>query len=466
MNIKNRFREKQRFFFKVTRTVYFLFLIVLLIGVSAIPTFLGFKQPIFTLHSANFFATPLGQAVFNHTYGGDGRDLGESIIELSSGEFVIAGTTDSDTSGESDMWLVKTDAGFNYIWEKKFGGSEREEGEAVIECSDGGFAITGSTETYTLDFVDIWLVRTEADGSRRWSYNYGTPNSDRSYSVVECEDGGFLIAGDAYKDNNEFDLFLIKTHADGTEEWRLLHDENKWDHAEAIIECSSGGYAIAGWTGDEFDNGMWFLRIDSGGNIEGNYIYGGGENDWGYSLVESPEGNFAIVGDSMTDSAGETDVFFILADEMGEILQSRRYGSIYRDHGRSIDNCEDGGFIIGGSSATSDSYIYDVYCLRIDDSGSLLWSETYGAPHDDWGSSIVACDAWGYAIAGSTRNYGANDYNMWLLRVIDPGSDVSIPGFPEMAIMLGLALAVLFMTVRRHRKKTKIRKYHHLAKNE
>ncbi|MFQ6124580.1 MAG: hypothetical protein ACE5R6_08260 [Candidatus Heimdallarchaeota archaeon] len=156
-----------------------------------------------------------GEVEWNQTYGGASGDAAASVIQMLDGGYVLAGYTWSFGAGESDAWLVKTDACGKPQWNQTYGGSDLEYASG-IPTADGGFALTGFTESYGAGRRDAWLVKTDAQGVGQWNRTYGGAQGDYAYSVIETVDGGFALAGrTASYGAGGYDAWVVKTDAWG-----------------------------------------------------------------------------------------------------------------------------------------------------------------------------------------------------------------------------------------------------------
>jgi len=157
-----------------------------------------------------------GNPTSNKMFGGTGFDRGKSVQELSEGGFILVGETTSYGAGGSDIWLIKTDSNLNEIWSKTFGGSGDEYGESVLQTSDGGFIIAGSTTSYGAGGSDVWLVKTDSGGNETWSKTFGDAEDDAGNAVIETSEGGFAITGRIKSvEYGTSDIFLIVTNENG-----------------------------------------------------------------------------------------------------------------------------------------------------------------------------------------------------------------------------------------------------------
>ena len=190
---------------------------------------------------------------FVKTFGGSGSEYVRSVQRTTDGGYIITGGTDSFGNGNYDVWLIKTDSQGQEEWNQTFGGSEWDFGYSVQQTNDGGYIITGSTESFGNGMIDVWLIKTDSNGDEEWNQTFGGSESDVGSSVQQTTDGGYIIVG----------TFLIKTDSNGNEEWI-----NENIYGSSVQQTTDGGYIITGET-NSFGNGMidvWLIKTDSEGN--------------------------------------------------------------------------------------------------------------------------------------------------------------------------------------------------------
>jgi hypothetical protein len=194
-----------------------------------------------------------GDVDWMRTFGGIELDGGDCVQQTADGGYILTGYTESfDPGGNGDVWLVKTDAEGNELWNTAFGGSYRDWGKGVLQTSDGGFVITGSTSSYGAGDGDVWLIKTDASGKEQWSRTFGGSCWDEGKSVVQTADGGYFITGDyTDPDRQDAELYMVKTDAGGIEEWSYIIDHgNRTDSGSYGIQTTDGGYLVTGETGE------------------------------------------------------------------------------------------------------------------------------------------------------------------------------------------------------------------------
>ncbi|BDQ02280.1 MAG: hypothetical protein KatS3mg037_0855 [Ignavibacterium sp.] len=133
--------------------------------------------------------------VWNKFFGGTDVDRGLSVKQTSDGGYILTGYTASSGAGLDDLLLIKTDSLGNAQWQNTFGGSGRDYGNSVIQSSDGGFVVTGYTLSYGAGGDDLWIVKTNELGNQLWSKTLGGAQSDVGNYLIETSDGSFVITG-------------------------------------------------------------------------------------------------------------------------------------------------------------------------------------------------------------------------------------------------------------------------------
>ncbi|MBN2380073.1 hypothetical protein JXM67_09765 [candidate division WOR-3 bacterium] len=149
-----------------------------------------------------------GHSLWSHFYGGERNDHGFWIEEIRDGGFIITGYTESFGAGGADVWLLRLDSLGDSVWARTYGGIGKDLGYEVHQTFDGGYVIVGSTESFGVLGSDLWLLKTDTAGDTLWTRRYGFEWNDWGASVAQAPDGGFMVAGTTegyrYKDMGFF----------------------------------------------------------------------------------------------------------------------------------------------------------------------------------------------------------------------------------------------------------------------
>ncbi len=398
-------------------------------------------------------------ALWIQIYGGAGSEWGHSVIECTGGGFALAGHTNSLGSGDRDAWLIRTDANGNHQWNQTFGGADRDESYFMVECTGGGFALAGFTYTFGAGASDAYLIRTDSTGNQQWTQTFGGPARDETIPVVECSDGGFALGGYTYSFGaGGSDVWLLRTDSNGNHLWNQTFGGANNDEAWGMAPCVDGGFVLVGITESygAGDSDIYVVRTDSNGALQWNQSYGGSDEEWGVSIAELSNGDFIISGRTESFGAGFGDAWLIRTDSTGNALWNRTIGGTLDDMGQGVIECSDGGFALICETQSHGAGSYDAWLLRIDEDGNTLWSRIFGESGSDEAFVVTESSTGDYVITGSTESYGSTLRDIWLIHVSGtaPTTPPAIPGFPWLAIITTLTATLSLTLLQRRRRNT------------
>jgi hypothetical protein len=350
--------------------------------------------------------------MWKKTLGGSGSGSGNSVQQTTDGGFIIAGYTSIYGAGNRDVYLIKTDGLGNLVWENTFGGIDYDNGESVQQTTDGGFIIAGSTKSYGAGVIDVYLIKTDGLGNLVWENTFGGNDGDIGHSVQQTTDGGFIISGVTWSYGAGLsDVYLIKTDASGNLVWEKTFGGTGGDWGQSVQQTTDGGFIIAGGT-DSYGAGnrdVYLIKTDASGNLVWEKTFGGSYHEFGYSVQQTTDGGFIISGDESSFGAGGYDVYLIKTDASGNLVWEKTFGGTGSDRGRSVQQTTDGGYIIVRTHIWWELLwvYYDLYLIKTDSSGNLVWEKTLGRKEYS-GNSVQQTTDGGYIIAGWTGRSGSS----------------------------------------------------------
>ena len=321
-----------------------------------------------------------GVASFEKTYGGTNDDGGFSVQQILDGGYIIAGGTSFYGSGEADVYLIKVDYTGATQWTKTYGGTNDDGGVAVQQTSDDGYIIAGYTESYGVGGSDVYLIKVDNTGATQWTKTYGGMNDDFGYSVQQTSDGGYIIAGQTDPLGTGInDVYLIKVDSTGATQWIKTYGGTNYDGwGYPVQQTSDDGYIIAGVTSSYGAGGVdvYLLKVENTGATEWSRTYGGTNDDCGYSVQQTSDGGYIIVGGTYSYGAGWSDVYLLKVDNTGTTQWSKTYGGTNYDAGYSVQQTSDDGYIIAGVTYSYGAGGSDVYLLKVDNTGAISPTST------------------------------------------------------------------------------------------
>ncbi len=381
-------------------------------------------------------ASPVRAAsTWEKTFGGTMDDIMYAVRPTSDGGFIATGVTNTydqskpyvELADYGDVWLLKADSQGNEQWEKTFSsGNNLDVGYDVQQTDDGGYVITGWYNSlgvtpgvsYT-DTGDVWLIKTDAQGNEQWNRTFGGGGLDIGKSVRQTADGGYIIACDTKSFGAGYcDAMLIKIDASGIEQWQRTYGGWDGDYSCSVQQTSDGGYMFVGAT-CSYGAGMydaWLVKTDASGNEQWDKTFGGSSPDVGSSLSATTDGGYVIAGITFSYGVGG-DMWLIKIDSSGTEQWERTYGGAGEDVGRFACQTSDGGYMVIGYTNSFGSEGRDAYLLKTDSMGNEVWHTTVGGTGDDIALSVAQTGDGSYVLGGSTMSSGAGGADGWLVKV-------------------------------------------------
>jgi len=334
------------------------------------------------------------------------------IVDTRTSDFSV------DNGPNSNLFLVNETPGIQWI--RHFGAPDNsDDAKKVRLTSDGGYILVGETQSYTADHeFDAWLIKTDKNGNEEWNRTYGEVgflNWTEGFSVEQTQDGGYIFVGyrDIYKDQENTHAWVVKTTADGTEQWNKMY--NNSFRGECIQQTTDGGYII---TGDSLLMDTWVCRIDENGDIVWEQTFYKADSSMGTCVKQTPDGGFIVVG--RLDYPENETGFLIKTDADGHEQWNKTYGGFAPFSGfYSVQPLPDG-YIVAGCVCLDGLY-GQAWLVRTNEAGNVSWNRIFSFdPDSGAGASEVDCTSdGGFILAGdfvTTRSSG------WILKTDAEGN--------------------------------------------
>ncbi len=368
----------------------------------------------------NHFLRNTPEEEWNKTFGGANYDCGNYVYITSDGGYIITGRTESYGAGGSDVWLIKTNSNGIKEWDKTFGGSSSDFGWSVQQTNDEGYILTGGTSSYGDYSGDVWLIKTDVYGNKEWDNIFGGGNYDFAYSVQQTSDNGYIITGPTHSFGaGSSDAWLIKTISNGSKEWDVTFGGQHYDYSWSVKQTTDSGYIMTGRT-ESYGAGhgdVWLIKIDSNGSKEWDKTFGAWSFDSAESVQQTTDGGYIVAGFTNSYGAGWYDFWLIKTDSEGNKEWSKTFGGGSGDSCRSVQQTIDGGYILTGGTYSFGAGNSDVWVVKTDSNGNEEWNKTFGGSNYDSAESVQQTTDGGYIITGRTESFGAGGSDVWLIRI-------------------------------------------------
>ncbi len=357
------------------------------------------------------------------------------------------------------------------VWTKSYGGSLEDFVKDINQTTDGGYILAGGTESSDGDvtinhgFWDAWILKLDPQGNMDWQKSYGGSVFEGVNAIIQTKDEGYLFVantesndGDVSGNHGSSDAWVVKLDADGNIQWQKCFGGTKIETASDVLPDVDGGYIFVGYTqstdGDlanNFHHGsqdVWFVKIDSIGNIVSSHVFGGSGSDQGISFAMTFDGGYILSSVSSGGDDGDVansnyhgsgDYWILKLDSLNNIQWSKCYGGSYYELPTSICQLTNGNYIIAGYSESIDGDVtghhgtdtnYDYWIVEVDTAGGIQWQNSLGGSEDDRCYSVVELSDQTIMVAGSSLS--------------DDGDVSNNPGQSAWIVKLNLAGSILW----------------------
>lgn len=314
----------------------------------------------------------VGDTLFRKVIEREGARLDGGDIEvLPDGNVLMAATVYNPDSSIRDFLLVKVNTSGDSLWSKQYniGGGFKRLRDIEI-TGDNGIIMSGYVMSYpTPDSWDYYVVRTDSSGNLLWQNHYGDSSIvEQCYDVLPKSDGGYLLVG-----NNPQEIYLVEIDDNGNQLWDTTYGYSDLDFGNMIIECSDGGYMIAGKSFISFDNGEgYLLKTDSSLKREWDAFYEGPGSHNFWSIAEVADASYVIAGSGVSNS--KQDGWLLKVDLLGNEIWNHKYTpegtlNLQHDYFWDMSPTSDGGFIMCGQIDMGQSGTQDAWVVKVDSSG-------------------------------------------------------------------------------------------------
>ena len=319
---------------------------------------------------------------------------------------------------------------FSQTWEKTYDNGRGDQGHSVEQTNDGGYIVTGSTIIWSdsMGFhFQVYIIKTDNNGDTLWTKIYGGEDWDWGNSIQQTTDGGFIITGATYSLQTQTgDVYLIKTDENGDSLWTRTYGGVYVDVGRSVKQTTDDGFIITGYTRSSGTGSseVYLIKTDSNGDTLWTKTFGGEEDDKGWSVQQTNDGGYIITGYTLSFGVSYYyDVYLIKTDSNGDSLWTKVFNGGSSDMGYSVEQTTDGGYIISGVTWSSGYGNDDVYLIKTDCNGDTLWTKTFGGvAHESGLTSVQQTIDGGYIVTGTTTSFGNGNEDVFLIKTDSDGN--------------------------------------------
>ena len=385
-----------------------------------------------------------GDAItWDKTFGGNSEDMGFSIIQTENGGYAVSGYTMLDREKrkdtwraklgyivlteekKQDFWIIKIDKNGNMEWDETFGEKGTDIANSITQTKDRGYIIAGFIWTVYASKQDFWIIKLDENGNIEWGKTFDGDENDIAYSIIQTEDGGYAVAGSTgVRVWGETNCWVIKLDAKGNMEWDNNFGGTGWDEIYSIIQTKDGSFITTGcvWSKGAGRGDVRVAKLNKRGDLVWDKTFGGSENDEAYSIFQTNDGGYAIAGFTVLEDTGDRDIWVIKLDKEGNKVWDRTFGGTSEDWANSIIQNKNGNYVVAGWTKSMGAGKTDVWIVKLDKRGNLVWDKTFGGSENDEAHSIIQTNDGGYAVVGWTKSKGAGNSDVWVIKLDENGN--------------------------------------------
>jgi hypothetical protein len=420
------------------------------------------------------------------SYGGTQDERANSIIQTTDSGYAVAGWTHSTdwdikkNQGIYDFWILKLKQDGSIQWQKTLGGNGTDKAYSIVQTTDKGYIVAGSTNSTDGDVVglhgganppaDVWVVKLDSVGNVLWKNVYGGSGEDVGYDIIQTKDEGYILTGLTHSNDGDVeviqgggttDVWVVKLDKVGKIVWEKTYGGTWEDRGQTILEKPDGGYIFAGYTSSNdgqvsFKHRLnpknpsdktydfWVVSINDTGKIVWEKTYGGNELDGAYSMIATADGGYAVAGYATSNDGdvtglhgtGFSDAWVIKIKSTGELEWQKALGGTNDDAANSIIQTREGGYLIAGVTYSTDGDVAgfhggttDIWTAKLSATGALEWQKPIGGSADEGAYAIIQTFDRGFVLAGSTASndgdaeLGRGGQDIWIVKLaVDPNA--------------------------------------------
>lgn len=371
---------------------------------------------VFLVVSLFLFSLSLPAQDFMSVYSTDQIDFLMDAAELPDGHFMYVGYSNGLSQASTDMLLVKTDAYGEMLWARSLDDGMNQTLQKISAATEESVIVAGQTSPEGPGLLpDGFIAEVSNDGEIIWQRTLGGDQDDKIRSVSVLPEGGFLVSllSNSFSPNNDYDMVVAHLSPTGDLNWGRSYGSDGYDVPLKAIRHSNGDIFV--WGHQDTDESAAYdavlLRLDSNGNLIDQVSFGLPENELAWDMIEAPNGDLLLSGDTNGGAFGMNDTFVIRVTPQLEAIWSRQFGAASNEHGIHLSHIENDSFVMGGATASFGNGGLDLMMLHFNFDGNIKQVQAYGGDIKEVGHGMTRTSDDGILMVGETRSFGEGFYS-------------------------------------------------------
>ena len=301
-----------------------------------------------------------------------------------------------------------------------------DNGYSLKPTSDGGYIVAGYTASYGGGGKDVLLAKYDSTDKLEWNTTWGGTGTDLAYNVIQTSDGGYFLTGytTSYGGGGN-DILVLKYASTGSLSWAKTWGGSSTDNGWSSVQTSDGGYLTVGASSGFVAQGDGvIIKYSSDGSILWTRVTGNEGNQTYQDITRTSDGGYLVTGGGYANATYGFDTWLTKLDSSGNVSWTRTWGNTNADGVVTSIQTPDGGYFGVGNTAPTTSTQTDALLEKFDSSGGLTWARTWGGADYDYAFTPVVTSDGDYVMAGRTASVGAGGYDSLLLKYSSTGNFV------------------------------------------
>jgi len=352
---------------------------------------------------------------FPKIFGGISDDYANSIIKTTDNGYIFCGASSSYPGG--GLWVVKMNGNGDSVWSKTFSEGNNAVASTITQTSDGGYIIAGYNNNGNENAL---ILKIDGTGNKLWSKVYGGNGDDIFRSAVSTPDGGCIGVGYTFSNSaGGGDGWIVRLNSIGDTVWTKKYGSSGDEGLTSVNVLENGICIITGYAFRSVEYDAWLLKIDDQGNQLFSKYYGTPTREWTGSLSIGKDRNFVLGGQTYSRD-GSSDIYIIKTDSSGNLLWTKTIGNSGYDLARFSAQDDFGNIFIAGYGDFSDK-MSEAMFVKLDQNGNILFTKTYGGNFAENIYSGCMVNQGIFVLAGLTSSYGPSGNNAYIIRLNSEG---------------------------------------------